>query len=313
MNQSFKCPICRDTSAPAALCPVTLGYQTAFDLIECQNCGTRMLDPIPTDEQLETFYSPHYYGSDWYKQRGMGMAFTRSFLKRLPPGKFLDVGCGLGYFIDGIRQNSDWDVCGVEFSNEAVEYARQNLNLDVRQGELADVNFPEQSFDFVRVWNVLEHVKDPLSLLKEVRRIIKPDGLFHLSVPSGYADSGGLIKFYNLEGKPARSKDGHLFFFSKKALLQMFDETNFEIIKSGTIGMRRGMTNLGLFPRKPNWKTPYFLRDFVQNEEKKEISLPPEKKRPDFYYRYRYFRMNVKTIPGLREIGLDFSIMLKPK
>lgn len=312
MNRTFNCPICQNNSEPEIICPVTLGYQTEFDLIECPNCKTRMLDPIPTSRQLEMFYAPHYYGSDWYKQGGLGRAFTRSFLKHLPPGKFLDVGCGLGFYIDGVRKASDWDVCGVEFSREVVEFARRELNLDVRQGELTEIKFPEKHFDFIRICNVLEHVTDPMALLKECRKIIKPNGFLHLSVPSGIADSGGLIKFFELYKKTPLSKDGHLFFFSKKALLRMFDEIGFEIVKSGTIGIRRGMTNLGLFPRKSNWKNPYSWKEPAVNLENKEINLPPEKKRPEFYYSYRYLRMHVRMIPGMHEFGLDFMILLKP-
>lgn len=312
MNEKFSCPICRKTSKPESLCPVTLGYGTKFELIECPSCRTRMLDPMPSEKQLEMFYAPHYYGSDWYKQAGLGRAFTKAYLKRLKPGKFLDVGCGLGYYIDGVRKSSKWDVCGVEFSREAVEYARRELYLDVRQGELTEVNFPEKHFDFIRVCNVLEHVTDPRALLQECRKIIKPDGLFHLSVPSGIADSGGLIKFYKMFDKPPLSKDGHLFFFPKKALLRMFDESGFRIVNSGTISIRRGMTNLGLFPRKPNWKNPYFWREPEGSNENKEINLPPEKKRPDLYYSYRYLRMYARMLPGMHEFGLEFKILLKP-
>ncbi len=309
---NFICPICGTNSLPDVLCPVTLGYDTEFDLVECQNCRTTMLQPLPSVEQLAGFYAAEYYGSDWYRQRGLGMAFSRTHLRREPPGKFLDVGCGVGYFIDGVRQKCDWSVCGVEFSQAAVEYARQHLQLDVRHGELSQVNFPSENFDYIRICNVLEHVLDLLDMMRECRRIITPDGRLHLSVPSGIADRAGLIRFYREQGKPALSKDGHLYFFPKQALLRIFEETGFRIVNSGTISLRRGLTNLGLFPRKRRWNSPYIWKDRKNEFSKDEINLPPEKKRPFIYYRYRYLRQYARMLPGMFEPGLEFKILLRP-
>ena len=271
-----------------------------------------MLEPMPTNEQLAQFYASDYYGSDWFRQRGLGMAFAKTHLPKNSRGNFLDVGCGIGYFIDGVRANSDWSVCGIEFGSPAVKYAREKLNLDVRQGELSDVKFPAENFDFIRVCNVLEHVLDPMDLLRECRRIINPDGKFHLSVPSGLADRAGLTRFYKENKNPALSKDGHLYFFAKKTLRRMFAEIGFEIVNSGTISLRRGLTNLGRFPRKRNWVTPYIWKERPNSYPNGEITLPPYKNRPNIYYRYRYLRQYARMIPGMRESGLEFKILLRP-
>ncbi len=311
-DQSFFCAVCRcEPKGFEILCPATLGGQTEFDLIECSDCLTRQLFPLPTDENLANFYNTGYYGSDWYKQRGWGRTFAQWHLPKKENGKYLEVGCSLGYFLDGIRSASDWQLYGVEFGEESVKHARNVLNLDVQQGELSDVNFPDNQFDFVRICNVLEHVKDPLLMFEESKRILKPDGKLHLSIPNGLTDSQAMINFYEDEKQPPLSKDGHLFFFPKKTLLQIIKQSGFEIEDTGTISVRRGLRVLGKYPQRKNWKNPYYSAN-KDNAPAGKIVLSPEKKRPEIYYHFRRMLMSLKMFKGLREYGLEFKLMLKP-
>jgi SAM-dependent methyltransferase len=291
-----------------------LSSASEYDLAECAECAARYFRPMPTADELNNFYSNQYYGGDWYKQQGWGMAFAGSFLRGLPPGRFLDVGCGLGFFLDGIRRHSAWKVCGVEFSPSAVAYANRELELDVRQGELSEVGFPDGHFDYLHVCNVLEHVTDPVRLLGECRRIIKPDGTLHLRVPNGVVDSLDLINFYRSRQRPALSPSGHLFFFPRQTLLRMFDEAGFTVEKALTYGVRRGLRSLGLYPRRGGWEDRHVARDRVAaSPSSTDIVLPPKKERPDLYYKYRFLQLRLKMLPGMREFGLDYLLLLRPK
>lgn len=310
---TLKCPICLIAYERTPLCKVNLGYDEEFDLEECRACGVRYLNPMPTQSQLSSFYRPQYYGSDWYKQLGLGMAFARSALKGLTPGRFLDIGCGLGFFIKGIADNSEWVTSGMEFGDDAARYAREELGLDVAAGDLSDRQWPDEAFDYIHIRNVLEHVTDPAALLKECRRIIKPGGTLHLLVPNGPIDSQDLIKFYRKEKRSPLSPSGHLFFFSQASLEQLFRNTGFEIRRSRTYGIRRGLSKIGLWPHFKDWTEPYRRRlPDIATSASGEISLPAKKERPDIYYRYRQVRMNTRMLPGLRSFGLDFELLLKP-
>jgi SAM-dependent methyltransferase len=234
-------------------------------------------------------------------------------LSSLPKGNFLDVGCGLGFFLDGIRQSSQWIVSGIEFSPEAVAFAREKLNLDVRCGELSSAGYPDAFFDYVHICNVLEHVTDPARFLKECRRILRPGGTLYLCVPNGPVDSAALISYFKNENSPACSKDGHLFFFSQEALRKLFRDANLEIASSHTYGIRRGLRNLGRYPQKSGWKQPYRPHENESIAHEAAIQLPARKKRLPGYYAFRFHQARLKMLPGLCSFGLDFEIILKIK
>ncbi len=69
-------------------------------------------------------------------------------------------------------------------SSYAAEYAADILGVDIFCGELPDAGYPDNSFEVVTMWHVLEHVTDPNNYLKEIHRILKPDGLLLVAVPN---------------------------------------------------------------------------------------------------------------------------------
>lgn len=317
-NKSIKlsmnsCPVCSENSSKTFLAKVNLVPGTEYDLVECQHCGVRYFDPMPKVDELSRFYSGAYYNFDKSREEGKGMSFAGLLKKIKDKGKFLDVGCATGFFINGIKSHSDWEVYGTDFGESAVRFAREKLGLNVVQGDLESAAFPDEYFDYIHVNNVLEHVLSPVTLLKECRRIIKPDGTFFLSVPNGFIDSLDLIQFWKEEKKPSRSKDGHIFFFPARTLLMLIEKTGFRIEKKKTYSLKRGFRSIGYLPRKKNWKYNYFPREITETITEADINLLSQKKKhSDFYYRYRFAMGNLQMIPGLYKIGLDYMFLLRP-
>ena len=103
----------------------------------------------------------------------------------LPPGhgrRLLDVGCGSGEFLSRMRERG-WAVIGVEPDPVAAAAARRD-DLDVRDGMLEDAAFADESFDAVVLSHVIEHVHDPIALLRECGRILRPGGRLVLTTPN---------------------------------------------------------------------------------------------------------------------------------
>ena len=312
-NKNSPCPICSDTAAKRPFCKATLATTAAFDVVECSRCRVRYFEPMPSLQELQDFYSGEYYDFQRHKEEGKGMAFAAGLKRWRKHGRFLDVGCATGYFLNGVKQHSGWEVYGTDFGEDAVRNARDELGLDVRHGELTDAGFDAEFFDYVHVNNVLEHVREPLALLRECRRIIKPDGKFFLSVPNGRNDSLDLYDFYNSESRPARSKSGHIFFFAADTLQRMFDEVGFVVEKEKTYSLKRGMRSFGWLKRKKNWKQVYEPRETTAVSQPPSSDTATGRRYPGIYYRYRFAAGNLKMLPGLHDFGLDFLFILRPR
>lgn len=99
-----------------------------------------------------------------------------------PGGSLLEVGCGSGRLLAQMRELG-WKVTGVDPDPVAVERARA-LDLDVRQGTLEAQTLPSSSYDLVALVHVIEHVHDPVALLEECRRVLRPGGRLVFLTPN---------------------------------------------------------------------------------------------------------------------------------
>jgi 2-polyprenyl-3-methyl-5-hydroxy-6-metoxy-1,4-benzoquinol methylase len=98
-------------------------------------------------------------------------------------GRLLDVGSGSGAFLLRMKEEG-WDVTGVDPDPHAIASAARQGAIDVRCGTLAEVKFPSDTFDAVTASHVIEHVADPVEVLNECRRILKPGGRLVLVTPN---------------------------------------------------------------------------------------------------------------------------------
>jgi 2-polyprenyl-3-methyl-5-hydroxy-6-metoxy-1,4-benzoquinol methylase len=120
---------------------------------------------------------------DLHPGGGDAFAATAMFLPAPRAGSsLLDVGCGGGDFIATMRELG-WKVAGVETDPIAVARA-QSRQLDVHQGQLEGAGFDDMSVDAITVAHVVEHVHDPRRLLRECRRILKPNGTLVITTPN---------------------------------------------------------------------------------------------------------------------------------
>jgi ubiquinone/menaquinone biosynthesis C-methylase UbiE len=110
-------------------------------------------------------------------------------------GKLLDVGCGIGDFLK-FRNNT----IGIDIDENMVNFCKSE-GLEVVLFDNGKIPFSDNLFDGVIIDNVLEHIEDPTSLLLEVTRVIKNNGLIVIGVPGikGYASDSDHKIFYNDE------------------------------------------------------------------------------------------------------------------
>jgi SAM-dependent methyltransferase len=147
------------------------------------------------------------------------------FLGNGTPGAnhLLDVGCGKGSFMLRMREHG-WNVEGSEVDADGVEYARSINGLTVHLGNLENINFPDNTFDVVTSNHVIEHVHDPIALIQECLRILKPGGKLVLATPN--MDSFGHRYFERnwTHLDPPR----HLRLFTQKTLRECAEKAGFQ-------------------------------------------------------------------------------------
>jgi SAM-dependent methyltransferase len=97
--------------------------------------------------------------------------------------RLLDIGCGAGGMLTHLRRFGT--VAGVDAAAEAVAYARDKSDADVRQGALPDrIPFGASEFDVITLLDVLEHVEDDATSLDVVHDLLRPGGFALLTVPA---------------------------------------------------------------------------------------------------------------------------------
>lgn len=164
-----------------------------FGVVRCPICALVFVSPrLSTAALLRLYDEPAYFDDGVYGDRSgwsaammLQRTWTRGRLagirrRRPPPGRLLEVGSGYGLFLAAAR-DAGYAVRGVELSRTGVRVAREELGLDVVEGQLAEA--PTDSADVICFWDTLEHVPDPVLFLREVRTRLAPDGVFALSVP----------------------------------------------------------------------------------------------------------------------------------
>ena len=133
-------------------------------------------------------------------------------LKSKPNGRLLEVGCGSGATLEFMNELG-WQAEGVDFDPAAVEQARRR-GLTVHLGTLAEQKLPENTFDAVVARHFIEHVPDPIDILRECRRLLKPGGLLVLITPNARS-WGHRLYLANWRGlEPPR----HLRIFTRSSL-----------------------------------------------------------------------------------------------
>lgn len=260
MSPQSSCPVCSHASNyDFSSRDLMFNLYARYDYHRCNKCGFIFQYPLPSAEQISAFYPSEYevYEEEsrlkkvsglrksilkkYYGYSHLNTNFfndTICFISRLfsnkyevhykPNGKLLDVGCGNGRYLDGMKKLG-WQIKGVEFNEGAVRVC--NLSgLNVHHGDLFSANFETNSFDVINVSHVIEHVPNPNEFFKELTRILNKNGTLIIKTPNSEALGRN---FFNTNWY-ANDVPRHLYLFSEKNLNVLADLCGLKITQLQT-------------------------------------------------------------------------------
>jgi len=263
MLETISCNLCggSDTELLFGVSDSSTSQKQKFNIVRCRSCDLVYVNPRPTQGVIsryypqDSYYSYRFQDQNTLKRRirnhvleeeggyshsgkddilviAMGK-IIKHLLKNqvlmsipyVPGGKALDIGCGCGELLLWLKNHGWSEVCGVEMSRSAADLANRH-GLNVFCGTLEQARYPDRFFDLISLNQVLEHMHDPMQTLKEVHRMLKPDGLLLVGVPNfGSFENAVLGRHQSILTEVPR----HLYHFTLRTLTRMLDESGFSV------------------------------------------------------------------------------------
>lgn len=230
-----------------SICPICHGIKNKKlytlkkgELINCHHCQTIFYTPRPTLQELADYYNTSEYRQDYEDSTMAGLDFAKARYQELidlistyypsilsvENKKLLDVGCGVGDLLT-IANKDNWDVTGTEISPEATAEANRKLNNKVLAGDLLSLNLPNNHYDLITIYHVIEHLIDPVSVLEKIYHLLKPGGVAFIETPN-IASLGAKIKGKKWSNiKPPE----HITYFQPSSLKYALSKVGFDRYK----------------------------------------------------------------------------------
>lgn len=196
-------------------------------IVKCANCGLVFVNPLPNETKLLDEYSNFEDERFASQAKGREITFEKNLKdieKYKKKGKLLDIGTANGSFLY-MAKKKGWEVEGVELNKYLIKWAKENYNLNIKQGTIFQNKFSEK-FDVITLWDVLEHVSDPTKTLEKCNDLLKDNGIFVVNYPD-----------YNTSISSALGKKWpfylsvHLYYFNKKTIEKLLNKCGFKVLK----------------------------------------------------------------------------------
>lgn len=202
-----------------------------FSIQECQTCSLAQTIPKPYED---SFTSDCYQEvsdlecrlSRISKIRGYANAALNQIQKYKDKGKLLDLGCSIGVLVSEAEQRG-YTAVGIEANQLAVSKGRELFNVQILTEDIYTTSLKAASLDVIMLTHVLEHIESPTRLLKQLKHLLKEDGILYISVPNF---SGLMAKFKHRHWRgldPMR----HLWQFTPSTLTHLLKKADFQVVQ----------------------------------------------------------------------------------
>ena len=248
------CKICKniDGNKTHQVREMMFGFRDKFEYIECLNCGCLQIKEVPAD--LSKYYPNDYYSLKkkihhndspfqsllkrqrasyglfgkniigWAVSKAYGVPNWYKWLRRVGvnfSSSILDVGCGTGDLLLGLRKEGFTSLIGVDpFIKKDIDYENGVTVLKKDLGEL------DERFDFIMMHHSFEHMSEPLKVLKKIHQLLKPGRFVLIRIP--IASSFAWKKY----GKDWVELDAprHLFLHTTKSMEILAEQAGLKMV-----------------------------------------------------------------------------------
>lgn len=207
--------------------------------LQCNSCSAVLLDPLPTESQLQGLYDSNYFAGagrggymDYLAEEAQHRSNARSRIQlaqRFGAAKagatWLDVGCAAGYTLDEARKDG-LATFGVELSEWAIDIARQRLGLQVFPTMAQARERLIGQVDILSFFQVFEHLRDPVAALADARACLRPEGLLLIETWDRGSTVARLVGRHWQQITPPSV----LWLFDRKSLVYMLEAAGFRVL-----------------------------------------------------------------------------------
>lgn len=200
-------------------------------VVRCRRCGLVFYNPQPSPSQAAAQYSPEYFAREFPED--VGAEQTRLAHLRLARietelgvGSLLDVGCGVGRFL-AVAHQRGWRAVGMDVASAAVQAAATLSGAPVLLGDLSRLCLAGTPlFDVLTMWDVLEHLSDPVGDLRRARQWLRPGGLIVIQTQN----VNGVTSAW-MRRRWEQFVESHLYHFSTRTLRIALEQAGFGRIR----------------------------------------------------------------------------------
>lgn len=195
-------------------------------VVKCNNCSFQYITPRLKPDLIFKGYSMGEDPQFVSQVKGREITFKKA-LKNIEKftkiGRVLDVGTAGGSFLN-VAKKRGWEINGLEPNKWLCDWGKKNYGIEISHKSLFEQNYPDNHFELVTLWDVLEHVANPRKTLQECNRILKPGGVLVVNYP----DIGSWLSRV-MKSRWIFLLSVHLCYFTPKTIRKMLESTGYKV------------------------------------------------------------------------------------
>jgi 2-polyprenyl-3-methyl-5-hydroxy-6-metoxy-1,4-benzoquinol methylase len=235
-----------------------------FRMVRCRQCGLIRQNPRLAWESLKDYYPDDFISyiplirEEPSRLRRLDRRYgiwkqVRAVEEFQRGGRLLDVGSGTGIFLEEVLRSGRWQVVGIEPTEKAAAYSRTALDVEIHLGRFSEVTLPDNSFDVITMWHVLEHLDHPVADLRHAYQLLKDKGWLIIEIPNVEGLEAKIFGPYWIGWELPR----HLYQFPHSTLRTILTTLGFDWVATRHISMTHSLLGNSLEFWTQSWNRRY--------------------------------------------------------